>query len=414
MSGSPDYSLMDGSDVENQRPHFNNNSSSLNSANCENEDEIIHNKIIVSTARFYLFCLLCKTIPRPRVNQMPFFVCPNGNHVVCISCMRLLKCENYCRGCKTNIPGWQNPKENFYLYTMYKEISSFSNFQCLRHCGKNLRGSEVLSHDNSCTYGRKMLCPHDNLEIVLYNHDVNDHTAHLISNFPLEYIPRIWSIVFDWKYASHFGSDHIPIQILYLESEENYLRKKNLSTLNTYNPIAACVKFNVARRVFKSPEGIYTVCEIQIQWMESANFEASCLPHFKVNETKQNLGTIATNTFYLKPFYQPEPLSQTPGILGEISVAQPRIRPSTAKIKIPSNPFAKTPTLAGATSAEAAGAGETFNKEAKPLEAVYVQFFDNLNIATRQPNSSIAFPCKRCGSLDSMHTHFDIFLEGTY
>ena len=385
---------MDASDVENQRPHLN-----TDSANCENGDENVHNKIIVSTAKFYLFCLLCKTIPRPRVNQLPFFVCSNGNHVVCISCMRLIKCEHYCRGCKTYIPGWQNPKENFYLFTMYNEISSFSNFQCLRQCGKSMRGSEVLSHDNLCTYGRKMLCPHDNLEIELYNHDANNHTPHLISNFPVEYIPRTWTIIFDWKYASQFGNDHIPIQILYLESEENYMSKKNLSTLNPYNPIAACVKFNVARKVFKSSEGICTVCEIQIQWMESANFEASSLPYFKVTETKQNLGEVTTNIFYLKADYQPEPLSQASGIFGE-----PRISPPTTSIAIP---FATT-TLAG-TLEEVGAVGEK-----KPPEAVYVQCFDNLNIATRKPNSTIAFPCKRCGSLDHMHTHFDIVLEGTY
>lgn len=465
MFKSPEYSLMEGVNFEDASTIYNSDATTVCSSpssqrhlnyDRERSHEVESgDEIIISSVKSLLICCVCKCFPRPRVNQLAFFICKYKHHLLCISCMRITKNELYCKGCDAITEEWKNPRENPFLNKLYQDIVVHYTFECLRHCGNLLKGDEVIPHDKVCTYGRRMYCPHDNLEIVLFKHHINGHLPHLITHFPIEYIPRTWSITFNWEYAKSLGSDHIPVHILYLESENNYTTKTHLGTLNYYNPLAALVKFNVERKINNN---VNTVCNIQIQWLENQpiDTEACGTPRFRVEETKQYLNEIHNFRFYLKPTYQiePPPSSQNVNFLHSTtssmvghprsphplptspsSSVSPRTKlrrdrhvrrrlhqvtpnipipiPSTSTLAlVPNNPFfppppPPTPLLSSSSSPQHQTTAPTHENE-----SVYIQYFDDINVS--ELIDDIYFPCRRCGSINEKHTHFDITLEGTY
>ena len=349
------------------------------------DDNVYRESLMLNSA---FLCTVCKTVPRPRFNQAPFYCCSNKDqHIVCASCLALNNNNLYCKSCKGPIQQWNCPiADSFLLLDLYRKATQLCTFECLRQCGQSFSGFEdVINHDKTCKYGRKMFCPLDSLEIEIYNHEINNHTRHLVSNFPSRYTPRTWSITFNWEDVSDNleYNQPIPAQLLYLESDSNYFAKRESDLANPYTPIAACVTFKVVEQTFKYGSHI-TTCELRVQWLEGqpVDTESSTLACFTVQEIKPECDSLNTNSFYLMPTYQVAPPPPSAPERRRRDRPKPLSTPSPRRLSSPA---------------------------AYPFEGLYVQLFDNTHL--NDHHNSKLYPCYKCGSLNKMHTHFEFVLE---
>ena len=376
-------------------------------------------------------CTVCKKVPRPRLNQLSFVVCPEVEHVVCVTCLSSQQQPEFCVACDENIQSWLFPTSEYgMIKTLYESASSLVTFFCHRQCGLGFQGYDpIIEHDRTCQYGREMLCPIDNLPVKMFDH--GNHTAHLDEAFPLEVANRNWSLVFDWQHVADHREKKVPIPavVLYMDNERNFLDKEDNGQLDPYTPRAACVSYKVASVSHKYNEETkkveeVTSCSMSIRWMETESKDVATDKYlFKVEHIKPKMNRLTVKHGCIIPTFQQHAPPPT-----TVLQPQPSRKRKSSEALAPA--LASPPVQAefvsdddeeedDASSDEGEQPfkrrrGNANNSSSRVINTTsFVRnkktwVFDNVRMNSLEISKKI--PCHLCGLFNCAHSHFKITL----
>lgn len=259
--------------------------------------------------KFFL-CLECHEFPRPTNDGESIFSCTN-EHPLCRACYSKVNLHT-CVVCNGEV---KTPlKFSPLLRRIYEDALSNAKVPCYRNCGRSFKEKDrIVQHDSECKFGKTMMCPVDELEVVPYRHHVNGHNAHLHVAFPSHsYSQEVsWHRLVSWPIMKNLwvNGERQVSNILYLNSEMTYIEKKASNTLSRCTPLAMFATFEITYvdASNPAPDVAMEVC-LKFRWGESEPYNTRGMPNYiEVTELKTWNDELCTKTYAVRPAYQKPP-----------------------------------------------------------------------------------------------------------